>query len=781
MFQRRRVHAVLAALLAASCTPPGRLSLDPLPDSAASLAASARINGTVGASETLPPAQISVGVPPAPRPGAPAAGPGAYSLDFADADIREVVAQILGGMLGMTYTIDPAVKGTATLHTVRQLPRGDLLPTLQSLLAANGAALVSADGIVRVVPIAAAGAAGSRVVPLRFVSAEELAKVLQPLAGSNAKVAADNTLNALILSGDPAQVGAMEELIRTFDVDALSGQSYALLPVAAGSARDFADALTEAFQGRNGSGLAGLVRVAPLQRLGAVLVVASQPRYIDAARRVFALVDRQRRASVRSWKVYYLQNSSAQDIAFTLQSAFTPNNVTAVSKSQQGSSGRAGALQQTLGHGGGGSGSGGGSGGGLGGGGMGGGGLGGGSGSTGGLGSGGGGQGGGGLGGGSLASSGATASSNQGSGPGATRLGGGGGSGQGSVNPLLGGLEPGGGGGGDQTDTMRVLPDDQNNALLIYGTAQETDTIEAMLHKLDILPMQVRIDAVIAEVTLNDQLKYGTQFFVKANGVNGALSNGSTSLTGKIVDTVLSSTFPGFVLGGTGIAGAPIVLEALQAVTTVKVLSSPQLVVVDNQPARLQVGSLVPYLNASAQSTLSSNAPVVNSISYQPTGVIMDVTPRVNSGGLVTLDLTQEVSDVDTTSAKASGIDSPTFQQRIVSTRVVVQDGQTVGIAGLIRDNSTTGNQGIPWLKDVPLLGVLAGTQNNSRARTELLVLITPHVIRSQADARDLTEDMREALRSAAIVPQELRTLKPTGSSDPNAALRARARKLLPQ
>jgi general secretion pathway protein D len=195
--------------------------------------------------------------------------------------------------------------------------------------------------------------------------------------------------------------------------------------------------------------------------------------------------------------------------------------------------------------------------------------------------------------------------------------------------------------------------------------------------------------------------------------------------------------------------------------------------VLDNEPARLQVGSLVPFLTQSAQSIISAGAPVVNSVDYRETGVIMEVIPRVSSGGLVTLDIAQEVSDVDP-NAPNSGINSPTFLERAVRSRVVVQDGQTIGLAGLIRDNTSRGNQGLPFLKDIPVLGALLGTQNNTRARTELLVLITPHVVHDQRDAHALTEDLREGLANAAVMPQELRRQRISGSPDPNAAIRRR-------
>jgi general secretion pathway protein D len=341
-----------------------------------------------------------------------------------------------------------------------------------------------------------------------------------------------------------------------------------------------------------------------------------------------------------------------------------------------------------------------------------------------------------------------------------------------SANPLLGGLDETASEG--TPDTMRIISNDQNNALLIYATDEEFGAVEAVLRKIDIVPLQVKIDATIAEVTLNDALQYGTQFFFRAGGINGILSNAAQSLqTVNLSASQLGTSFPGFVIGGTGLSGAPLAISALQAVTKVQVLSSPEIMVLDGQPAELQVGSLVPYLTSSSQSTIVNNAPVINSVSYAQTGVVMVVTPRVNSGGMVTLDVTQQVSEVDTNPpAQATAVDSPTFNDQTVHSRVVVQDGQTVGLAGLITDNVSRANSGIPWLKDIPVLGALAGTQNNQRTRTELLILITPHVIQDEQDARALTQDMREQLINAALVPQEVQGLPLSGSVDPNEQIR---------
>ena len=756
----RSLAVLLGCAQIAGCShssPPAIPALAALPNG--TTAAPPRINGAVGSPDALPPAQFSygrVGEAALSQSTADERQPGDISFDFADTDIREVVAQILGSILKVNYTIDPNVHGTATLHTVRPLNRGEVVPTLESLLAQNGAALITNGTLYRVVPIAqavataanGAGTVGAVMVPLQYASAENLAKIIQPYVGEGGKIAADPGRNALLISGEPAARDGLIGLVKAFDVDVLASQSYALLPVNNGDVKDFASALQDAFRGQNGGALAGLVKVIPLSRINAVLIVSSQQHYIDDARRVYALIDRAHRQTVRTWHVYYLQNSHSEDVAYVLQQAFTPGNVTAQPTAQtrsQTSQSGGGLSSGTIG------GNGGGSGGGLGG-------------STGGLGRSslsGGITGGGGLGQGGGTQQATGASPTPGQAPQQPTSG---------ANPLLGGLEAGGSEQG--TDTLRVIPDDQNNAVLVYGTERELGTMEAMLRKIDILPLQVRIDAVIAEVTLNDNLQYGTQFFFKSGGINGILNTGTTTTTPASPSAAsLNLSFPGFFLGGSGAGGIPFAIQALQQVTTVNVLSSPELLVLDNQPARLQVGSVIPYLSQSSQSTLSANAPIVSSINYQQTGVILEVTPRVNSGGLVTMDVMQDVSSA-ATAITTPGINSPTFNERNVNSRVVVQDGQTIGLAGLITDSTTLGNQGIPWLKDVPILGLLAGNQNNTRQRTELLILITPHVIHDQRDARALTDDLRDQLINAAAVPNLLNNLRPSGQTDPSSRLR---------
>lgn len=685
----------------------------------------------------------------APQWTAPAGAPaGDVTLDFVDTDIRDIARTILGKMLKVTYTIDPSVHGTASIETGRPLPRAALLGTLETLLNQNGATVIRRDGVYAVVPIATGVAgnpitattaigAGTTVVPLRYASAAGLAKLLGPYVSQSGKITAAPGRNALIVSGDEMVRRALVALVQSFDIDLLAGQSYALFPTGETDPKKLATELAQVLQAQSGGPLAGVIHVLPMERVNAVLVVSAQPRYIDAARRFLALAERAENETARSWHVYYVQNGKSTDLQTLLQEAFTPGHVTPTPAPGATAPGSA---QTTLG-----------------------------TGAASGFGAAGTAAGASGLPGTAGTQTGTASAGTPGSQmalatlpakPAATA--------SPATEPLSAPSE------GEETkNRIRIIADAANNSLLIYATPSEYSVIEGMLRKVDIVPLQVLIDATIAEVTLNDQLQYGTQFFFKTDHLLNQLGAPSDfpSLTGTpsvpgLPSAIVPATgnpFTGFVLS----KSPAFALSALSAVTKVKVLSSPQVMVLDNQSARLQVGQQVPVLTGTAQSTLVSGAPIVSSINYRDTGVILEVTPRVNSGGLVTLDLAQEVSTV-TNPAANTVQNSPTFDDRIIQTRIAVQDGQTIGLAGLIQDSDQQGNSGLPFLKDIPLLGSLVSSQDNTRSRRELLVLITPHVIHDQRDARALTEDMRNELINAALVPQQVERHRPSGLANPN-------------
>ena len=318
---------------------------------------------------------------------------------------------------------------------------------------------------------------------------------------------------------------------------------------------------------------------------------------------------------------------------------------------------------------------------------------------------------------------------------------------------------------------MRITADVANNSILVYASEEDYRIIERALTQLDRPQLQVAIDVTIAEVTLNDQLDYGVQFFLD----KGALMNVSqTSLP-------ITPTLPGFnvVLGN---ALSPrVVINALHQYTDVKILSNPSLVVVDNQPATLEVGDQVPITTGSA-TVLSANNAVVNTVDYKNTGIILHVQPRVNSNGTVLLDIEQEISAVVNNLTSAPRPTStttnltPTISERRVKSELSVANGQTVLLAGLIQETQNVDpvrhshprpNSGC-W-------GALSGRTNKSIARTELILFIRPQIIHDGADASVVAEELRSKMRGGQLgslgLPKLFRPSRSGRSSDSSSNL----------
>lgn len=305
--------------------------------------------------------------------------------------------------------------------------------------------------------------------------------------------------------------------------------------------------------------------------------------------------------------------------------------------------------------------------------------------------------------------------------------------------------------------SLRIVPNNQNNSLLIYANGEEYGFIREALEKLDQPVAQVLIEATLAEVTLSDDLRFGVDFSVLRSGSDGTntiTNSGTTSGTP-------SSSFPGFsvsVIGSTASA----VLNTLQSKTNVKVLSAPKILTLNNEPATLQVGDQVPIVTQQSQSVTSPGAPIVNNIELRDTGVILQVTPRVNDSGTIILDISQEVSDVAPTTT--SGINSPTIQQRRLASTVATRSGQMIALGGLIRNRQTRQKSGIPFLSQIPVLGGLFGRKVDTGSRTELIILITPTVIRSPQeikntvdaliDGLDLTRPLIDEAKAALVGPR---------------------------
>jgi len=468
--------------------------------------------------------------------------------------------------------------------------------------------------------------------------------------------------------------------------------SFALFTPRYASAKELADDLTHVM-GDETSPMVGQVKLVPIERMNAVLAISHQARFLEDLKTWVSRLDQGNETTDRRIFVYYVQNGRAKDLAQVLgkalgirsnedmsqQSGSMPNAQTAGGyQSSTSSFGQMGT---------------------------------GGSGSS--------------LGG----SSGFGSSSGFGQ---ATRSQ----SGGVSSGYAPGALPQPADNANEQQGGMSITADEVNNALLIVATRSEYEVVEEALKRLDILPLQVLIEASIVEVTLTKDLNFGVQWKFN-NGTNGlTLSQGQSAGIG--------SAFPGFSYVYTGGTKITAILNALQDMTQVNVLSSPKLMVLNNQTATLQVGDEVPVATQSSVSNVSPDAPTVDSIDYKDTGVLLTITPRVNAGGLVLMDISQEVSDVSNTTT--SKLNSPTINKRKIGSTVAIQDGQTIALGGLFKEERDTGNGGVPYLKDVPVLGHLFRQDTSNTTRTELLVLITPRVIRDGRDAAAVTAEMRSKL-----------------------------------
>lgn len=600
---------------------------------------------------------------------------GDITLDFSDADVHDVVRSVLGDTLNVSFVIDPQVTGKITLKTGNPITKDAVIPALEAALRMNGDAIILSHGAYSIVPLASAqkqsqisvssarsGAPGFgvEIIPLKFTSAEEMQRILEPLApGSILRVDAQRGL--IFIAGTEPERESVKDTISLFDADYLKGMSFALVQPAHVDVGTLATELGKIFD-QASSPVAGLVRMIPISRINTLLVITSRASYLHD---VSNWVNRLDVASVspgRQIHYYRLQNARAKDVAETLNQLFG-NSGSSASSSQSATNGGANQLAPA---------------------------------STNSI----------------RASLNAADTSNM------------------QPVPQTGDLASGNFG---DAEGPQIVTDDSNNALLIRADPVDYASIEQVIGKMDVVPDQVLIEVTIAEVTLNDELKYGVEWYFKKGGATFAQSP-----TGSVVEH-----FPGFGLGYT-VANVNVALSALGTLTQISIVSSPKLLTLDNKTASLEVGDQVPIVTQTASSTNAPDAPLVSTVQQRDTGVILSVTPRIGHSGMVFLDVSQEVSEGVPT--KSSGIDSPTIQERKLQTTVGIQDGTTVALGGLIRRADTKGNSGIPYLKDIPVLGTLFGAANDTRDRTELLVFLTPHVIRSTAESSSVTNGLSKQL-----------------------------------
>ncbi len=625
------------------------------------------------------------------------------SLNFEQAPLSEVVHAIVGDILGLDYIVDHPVKGQVTLRTRTPIPRDELLGVLESLLKANNSLMIrGSDGRLLIT----GSTAGSKlspsvsnprsrspgfstvIVPLQYISASAMADILKPLADESAFVRIDNNRGILMLAGTRAQLDGWLDIVTTFDVDTLRGMSVAMFPLEYMDANEVSTVINQMLSGSEGNetGISGLVRVIPFDSMNGVLVITPRSHYIDIVQNWIERLDMSPDSAYeKRLFVYPVQNTTATRLADILTQIYAG-----------GADGRAsgrGVLDQ------------------------------------GGVAPGlspetlGGGDSGGGIG-------------ALGSGGGST------GTRSSGVLPMASGTLNMGNTASPVED-VRVVADEENNSLMIYSTGRQYRLILEALEQIDVVATQVIIEASIMEVTLTDDLRYGLEW--SFNGNIGDDYEGIGTLANSAGGP--AAIAPGFsytVVNSVGEIKA--VLNALSEESLLNVISSPSVMVLDNHTAYIHVGDQIPTFD---QQTETDGGRITQSVTYRDTGVKLTVTPSVNAGGLVTMDVAQSVTDVgpidDATGQRA-------FNEREIVSRVAVRSNESVVLGGLIRENASSSNSGVPILHKMPLVGPLFGTTNNEDRRTELLVIITPRALYNEEELRAVSKEMRAQIRHMELI-----------------------------
>ena len=642
-----------------------------------------------------------------PGPSVQPAG-GGVILNFEAADLREVIRNILGDILNENYTIDPAVGGTVTIRTSTGIPRDALTATLETLLRANGATMVKNGGLYQVVPQAVAVRGNTvpqlgnstralpsgfsvQIVPLRYIGVKEMLRLLEPFAKDAQAVRPDELRNLLILAGTERELRNLMDTIDMFDIDWMAGMSAGVFTLTNSDVKSVMAELDKIIGDKNLSPLAGILRIVPIERMNALLVITPQPKYLDEVKKWIDRLDKTGGdGGGLQFYVFNLSNQRAEKLGPLLQQAFT-------GRASQSTSAPAPTVAP------------------------------------------------------------GTPSGTIVNPPTFT-----------PVNPATGGpnltappatpatTASGAGSGSGIVRNLQVVADKDNNTLLIIATAAEYSVIESALRKLDVPQRQVVMEVTIAEVTLTDSIQFGVDWLFKGGAPSGRGSGGNINslLSGSqnpsapsVGDGPIAKLAEGFtyILNNTNFPGGiQAALKLLDTYGNTKVIANPHVAALDNQKATIKSGDRIPIIsNTTVGGTLNG---ISTTAQYIDTGVLLQVTPHINSGGLVTLDVQAEVSVPGNAGCPAEVQCAPPISTRSVQTLISVPSGRTMVMGGLINETRSNTSQGIPLVSRIPFLGGLFGEQELKNNRTELVLFITPRVVENEKDIGLVIDDLRRRM-----------------------------------
>lgn len=665
------------------------------------------------------------------------------TLNLVNLPVEEAAKIIVGDIIGEDFVIDPKLEAKVTVHTAQPVPKKHALELFKASLRVVGLSLVKSAGVFRIVPFDQANTSGAPistdintneqkllgegglVVQLKYVSASEMKRLLEPIAARGSIVKADDSRNLITLSGSAEDLTTIRDAISMFDIDTMRGMSFALVPIKSGDADMLAEELRNIFGSSNEGPMNGMIRFIGNKRLSSILVISPQQQYISRARAWIDRLDSRAQNTDKQFYTYRVQNRPAKELMSTLNSVFGFDNKAATiaprlggptnsstqntSNTNQTTSGQPptsplGALSAA--------------------------------GPT------------GAPGGGTLAANGEVSGSGL---PGGAL---------GSSSGLSGLASLGVPGGTPErtgstansalsmdNDRYRIGVDEAKNALIIMAKSEDYRRLRSMIEVLDVLPNQVLIEATIAEVRLNDILRFGVRWYLQKNASNFGFSNtvpnipfANTNAGTNLLGTNVNADFPGFGYALRNL-NQQVTLNALNSISDVNIISTPSLTVLDNRDAILQVGDQIPVQTLQSVSAIGNT---FNSVNYTNTGVILKLTPHISESGRVMLDLEQEVSNVDPTTPINST--TPKIQQRRVKTQVVINDNESLLLGGLVQNSRGISADQVPVAGDLPVLGNLFKDKTDLIDKSELIIMITPHVMRSVSEGQEITEEFKRKL-----------------------------------
>ncbi|WP_218110506.1 type II secretion system secretin GspD [Ostreibacterium oceani] len=622
---------------------------------------------------------------------------GTVTLNFENADLREVVKFVMTDLLEQNYILSPAVQGQVTLQTSEPIAKEDLLPTLETLLKVNGAVIVQDGDLVRILPLGEAnrgtlapkvGRIDSlkpgyevRIIPLKYLSATEAQKNLEPFLPAGSLLQVDPVKNILTVAGTSSELANIQQTIDTFDVDWLKGMSIGVYRLQNVGVQDVLPELEGLFGASGSTPFAGLFQFIPMERLNAVMVITRQENYLVEARRWLEKLDRTNNGETERLYVYRVQNGRAEDLAGVLSGIFASSSSSTSTSTPRDPSVAPGQTPVRV------------------------------------------------------TSPAAVGAASNASNAGSASTGSTGGSAtlQSSLSSNAGGRSGNAVAGAQAT----ITADEVNNSLVIKATPANYDLVLQALRQLDVPKLQVLLDVVIAEINLTDDLRYGFKYFLEKGGEGG-------SQQGISVSQVPEKAAGGFNYTLANIAGrVNVTIDALAQKGLAQFLSTPSLMVLDNETATMNVGEDIAIPNPVIQ-----NGDIVStSTTYLNTGVDLEITPRVNAGGVVQLTIKQRVSRNSGTGSD----DAPNIFTREIASAINAQDGETIVLGGLIQEQSNTSRNGVPLLQDIPLAGALFRSTGRNTTRTELIVLVTPRVARNADEALNITREFRQRMKGLDI------------------------------